>query len=302
MRKYQRPSTGLLEKTRPIGNKHRQIIRLGGQIANRDFYNPKYRIPLALGQLADGRYAYFDLAKLPHMLIAGRTGCGKSVFIQSIIMSLFYRFAPTECKTLIIDTKDVDYNLWDDTPHMITPVIHDANAGINALKWVVEEIDARYERLEKARVRTIVDYNQATASPMPYLVVIVDELADLMAESKYETETCVQQIAQKARAVGIHLILATGRPDAEIITGRIKAVLPTRAVFQARNPLESIMMLGEKGAENLLSCGDMLFSDAGRTPVRIQPAFVSDDEIAVVADHLCTQGRPDYIDGITDEE
>ena len=284
-----------------IDNESKQNIRVGGLIADAEFENPDRQIPLALGVGADGAPVYIDLKKKQNLLIAGRTGTGKSVFMQSIVMSLVYRFAPDECKLMIIDTKGFDFGSWDDIPHLITPVITDAEASINALKWVLREIDRRYDLFESAAAQTIEVYNKTATTRMPYIVVIVDEIADLMLTSKHDTEVCVQRIAQKARAAGIHLIVATQRHEANTITGVIKARFPNRISLRARDKVESMMILGQAGAENLLPCGDMLFSDAGRAPVRIHPAFIADDEITAVADHLRKQGGAEYVAGVTDD-
>lgn len=277
---------------------------------------------------------YFDLAKMPHVLIAGRTGSGKSVFVQSIIMSILYHFTPDKCKLMIVDPKGVDFTLWDDIPHLITPVMKDANEAVNGLKWSVREMEERYKRLQMLGVQNIEGYNEAIAkkraagevltrqvavgtdpetgelefetqeidmSDMPYLVIIIDEVADLMTIARKDVELCVQRLAQKARAAGIHLVMATQRPDATTITGVIKANFPTRISFQARSNIDSMTTLGEKGAENLLACGDMLFSEAGRVPVRIHGAFIENTEINQIADFLKAQGEPEYVAGIVDD-
>ena len=314
-------------------NLKRQMVRFRGLIDNDTFRTSKYKIPLALGVDIGGNPMYFDLAKMPHVLIAGRTGSGKSVFVQSIIMSILYRYTPDKCKLMIVDPKGVDFTLWDNIPHLVTPVMKDANEAVNGLKWSVREMDERYKRLQMLGVQNIVGYNEAVAkkraagekltrqvpvgtdeetgemlfetqevdlSDMPYLVIIVDEVADLMTVARKDVELCLQRIAQKARAAGIHLVMATQRPDATTITGVIKANFPMRISFQARSNIDSMTTLGEKGAENLLACGDMLFSEAGRAPVRIHGAFIENTEINRVADFLRAQGAPEYVAGITD--
>jgi S-DNA-T family DNA segregation ATPase FtsK/SpoIIIE len=279
---------------------------------------------------------YFDLAKMPHMLIAGRTGTGKSVFVQSIITSIVYHFTPDKCKLMIIDPKGVDFGFWDDIPHLITPIVKlDPVPAVNALKWAVREMDDRYKQLQMFNAQNIEQYNEAVAakreagevvtrqvavgtdpetgeleyetqevdlSDMPFIVIIIDEVADLMGVARKEVEACVQRIAQKARAAGIHLVMATQRPDATIITGVIKANFPTRISFQARSMIDSMTSLGEKGAENLLDKGDMLFSEAGRLPVRIHAALIDNDELQRIGDFLRSQGEPDYVDGVVDAE
>lgn len=327
------PSTQLIGVE--MVNLNRQTVRFQSLVDNDTFINSKYRIPLALGVDIGGNPMYFDLAKMPHVLIAGRTGSGKSVFVQSIIMSILYHFTPDKCKLMIVDPKGVDFTLWDNIPHLITPVLTDANASVNALKWSVREMEERYKKLQLMGVQNIEGYNQVVAkkrdsgeimtrqvavgtneetgelefetqeidlSDMPYLVIIIDEVADLMSVARKDVEACVQRLAQKARAAGIHLVAATQRPDTSVITGVIKANFPTRISFQARSAIDSMTTLGEKGAEQLLSCGDMLFSEAGRVPVRIHGAFIENTEINRVADFLRSQGEPVYVAGISDAE
>ncbi|MCL2748817.1 MAG: FtsK/SpoIIIE domain-containing protein [Alphaproteobacteria bacterium] len=314
-------------------NLNRAILRFQSLITSSDFINSKYRIPLALGVDIGGHPVYFDLAKMPHALIAGRTGSGKSVFVQSIIMSIVYHFTPDKCKLIIIDPKGVDFTLWQDIPHLITPVVSDANMAVNSLKWAVREMEDRYKKLKDLGAQNLEGYNEAvqklrdrgekltkqaivgtdpeTGAPefeeqevdlsdMPYLVIIVDEVADLMSVARKEVEACVQRLAQKARAAGMHIVAATQRPDTSVITGVIKANFPTRISFQARSNIDSMTTLGEKGAEQLLGYGDMLFSEAGRVPVRIHGAWIENKEINKVADFLRAQASPEYIEGIGD--
>ncbi len=329
-----------IPKTQLIGvemvNLNPQTVRYQTLIDNDTFINSKYRIPLALGVDIGGNPMYFDLAKMPHMLIAGRTGSGKSVFVQSIITSIVYHFTPDKCKLIIIDPKGVDFGFWDDIPHLITPIVKlDAGAAVNALKWAVREMEDRYKQMQFLNARNIESYNEIAAekrengevmtrqvavgtdeetgelffedqevdlSDLPYIVIIIDEVADLMSLARKEVEACVQRIAQKARAAGIHLVMATQRPDATTITGVIKANFPTRVSFQARSVIDSMTTLGEKGAEQLLSCGDMLFSEAGRVPVRIHGAFISDEELNKIGNFLRKQCAPDYVSGVTEGE
>ena len=317
-------------------NLNRQTVRYRGLIDNQVFVESKYKIPLALGVDIGGNPMYFDLAKMPHMLIAGRTGSGKSVFVQSIITSIVYHFTPDKCKLMIIDPKGVDFGFWDEIPHLITPIVKlDPAAAVNALKWAVREMVERYKQLQVLNARNIESYNEIAAqkraagekltkqvavgtdeetgellfetqeidlSDMSYIVIIIDEVADLMSLARKEVEACVQRIAQKARAAGIHLVMATQRPDATTITGVIKANFPTRVSFQARSRIDSATTLGEGGAEQLLSCGDMLFSEAGRVPVRIHGAFIDDSELTRVGNFLRAQGEPEYASGVTDGE
>ncbi len=321
----------VIPKTNYIGiemvNLTRQELRFQNLVTNPGFVNSKYKIPLALGVNIGGNPMYFDLAKMPHLMIAGRTGSGKSVFVQSIIMSILYKFTPDKCKLVIVDPKGVDFTLWEKIPHLMTEVLTDSVSSVNALKWSVREMEDRYKKLQDFGVQNIEGYNEAVAiqrksgkpktkpvavgtnpetgeleyemkeldlSDMPYLVIIIDEVADLMSVARKDVEACVQRLAQKARAAGIHLVMATQRPSADVITGVIKANFPTRISFQARSNFDSITTLGEKGAEQLLSCGDMLFSEAGMTPVRIHGALIINTEINKVADFLRAQGEPEF--------
>ncbi len=316
-------------------NVDRKIVRYQTLMSNPSFVNSRYAIPLALGVNISGEAMYYDLAKMPHMLVAGRTGSGKSVFVQSIITSIVYHFTPDKCKLMIIDPKAVDFAAWDNVPHLITPVVTDATEAVNALKWSVRDMEDRYQKLKKMGVRNIGEYNEKVAklresgevmteqvvvgtdpetgefefetkavdlSDMAYLVIIIDEVADLMTIARKDVEMCVQRLAQKARAAGIHLVMATQRPSADVITGVIKANFPTRISFQARSAIDSMTTLGEKGAEQLLPQGDMLFSEAGRAPVRIHAALVDNEEVNRVADFLREQGEPEYAEGVTNEE
>ena len=317
-------------------NVTRQTVRYRGLMEDDAFVYTKYKIPLALGVNIGGNPMYFDLAKMPHMLIAGRTGSGKSVFVQSIITSIVYHFTPDKCKLMIIDPKGVDFGFWDDIPHLITPIVKlDPAAAVNALKWAVREMEERYKQLQVLNARNIESYNEIAAekrakgerltkqvavgtdeetgellfetqeidlADIPYIVIVIDEVADLMSLARKDVEACVQRIAQKARAAGIHLVMATQRPDATTITGVIKANFPTRVSFQARSRIDSVTCLGEGGAEQLLACGDMLFSEAGRVPVRIHGAFIDDSELTKIGNFLRSQGAPEYVDGVTDAE
>lgn len=329
-----------IPRTQLIGvemvNLTRQTVRYRGLLDNPLFIESKYKIPLALGVDIGGNPMYFDLAKMPHMLVAGRTGSGKSVFVQSIITSIVYHFTPDKCKLIIIDPKGVDFGFWDDIPHLITPIVKlEPEPAVNALKWAVREMEERYKQLQVLNARNIETYNEIAAqkrkngekltkqvavgtdeetgellfetqeidlSDMPYMVIIIDEVADLMSLARKEVEACVQRIAQKARAAGIHLVMATQRPDATTITGVIKANFPTRISFQARSRIDSVTCLGEGGAEQLLAMGDMLFSEAGRVPVRIHGAFIDDKELSKIGNFLRTQGEPEYAEGVTESD
>ena len=328
------PSTQLIGVE--MANLKRETVRFQELVADERFVESKFKIPLALGVDIGGNPMYFDLAKMPHMLIAGRTGSGKSVFVQSIITSIVYHFTPDKCKLIIIDPKGSDFGFWDDIPHLITPIVkNNPEASVNALKWAVREMDDRYKQLQLVNARNIETYNEIMAekrdrgetitkqvavgtdeetgellfetqevdmSDMPYIVIIIDEVADLMSLARKDVEACVQRIAQKARAAGIHLVMATQRPDTTVITGTIKSNFPTRVSFQARSTIDSMTTLGEKGAEQLLAMGDMLFSDAGRVPVRIHGAFISDDELKKIGNFLRSQAEPDYVSGVIESE
>lgn len=326
----------LVPRTRYIGvemvNPNRQFVYFQSLVNNDDFIESKMAIPLALGVEISGRPFYADLAKMPHVLIAGRTGSGKSVFVQSIITSIVYHSRPDEVKMVIVDPKGVDFNKWKDIPHLITPIVTEAVSAVNVLKWAVREMEDRYKHLKMVEAQNISDYNsmveklsakgktikrkvpagtndfgeieyeveEVQLEKMPYVVLIMDEIADLMQQARKEVEACVQRITQKARAAGIHLVAATQRPDTSVITGVIKSNLPTRISFQARSYIDSMTTLGERGAEMLLSQGDMLYSESGKPPIRIHGAFIQDREIDKIARFLRSQCTPDYVDGITD--
>ena len=317
-----------------IANVNPHVVRFRDLVENDVFVNSKYKIPLGLGVNIGGEPMYFDLAKMPHMLVAGRTGSGKSVFVQSIITSIVYHFTPDKCKLIIIDPKGVDFGFWDDIPHLITPIVKlEPEPAVNALKWAVREMEARYKQLQLLNAQNIEQYNAAAAkkrengetltrqvavgtdeetgellfetqevdlSDMPYIVIVIDEVADLMSVARKDVEACVQRIAQKARAAGIHLIMATQRPSADVITGVIKANFPTRLSFQASSVIDSMTTLGTKGAEQLLGRGDMLFSEGGKAPVRIHAALIDNDELERIGDFLRSQGEPEYDSGVTE--
>ena len=324
----------LVPRTRYIGvemvNPNRQFVYYQTLIASPEFTESKMSIPLALGVEISGRPFYADLARMPHVLIAGRTGSGKSVFVQSIITSIVYHAKPDEIKLVIVDPKGVDFNKWKDIPHLITPIVTDASAAVNVLKWSVREMEDRYKKLQSVEAQNIADYNslvdkmnakgktikkkvpvgtnedgeieyemrEVAMEKMPYVVLIMDEIADLMQQARKEVEACVQRITQKARASGIHLVAATQRPDTSVITGVIKSNLPTRISFQARSYIDSMTTLGERGAEMLLAQGDMLYSESGKQPIRIHGAFVSDREIDKIAKFLRTQQTAEYAEGV----
>ena len=267
-------SFGANEINVQIPKETRQMVFLDKLLKTKEFKNTDAVLPIILGVDTFGEIMIADLRKLPHMLVAGRTGSGKSVLFNSILNSLKSAVPASECKFIIIDPKGVDYDIWDSDKHLLEPVIKcDVDAATKKLQEVTELIDERYQKLQDNKVKNVEEYKKKTnKKDMPYIVVVIDEVADLMTCAKKQTELCVQYVDQKARAVGIHLIIGTQRPDA--LSGIIKANMPTRVSFQARTSVNSMQMLGEKGAENLLPNADILFSDAGRIPVRIHTPYV----------------------------
>ena len=292
-------------------------------------------LPLILGKNIGGVPTYADLAKMPHLLVAGTTGSGKSVAINTMILSLLYRFTPAECRLILVDPKMVELSIYDGIPHLLTPVVTSPAKAVVALKWAVREMEDRYRAMSQLGVRNIEGFNQKLLqaakdgqrltrrvqtgfdpetgkpiieeqdfdlTPIPYIVMIVDEMSDLMGQCGKEAEPAILRLAQMARAVGIHLILATQRPSVDVITGLIKANFPTRISFQVTNKIDSRTILDEQGAEQLLGRGDMLYRPAGSKPIRLHGPFVSDDDVAKVVKHLREQGEPVYVDAVVAEE
>ena len=235
---------------------------------------------------------------MPHLLIAGTTGSGKSVCINTIILSLLYRHTPEKCKFILIDPKMLELSTYEGIPHLLCPVITEAKKAASVLGWVVKEMESRYRLMTKEGVRNIDGYNTKHKLPMPYIVVVVDEMSDLMLVAGKEIENYIQKLSQMARAAGIHIIMATQRPSVDVITGTIKANFPTRISFQVTSKIDSRTILGEQGAEQLLGKGDMLFMSSANRIVRIHAPFVSDDEIEKINNSLRTQAEPEYIDEI----
>ena len=318
-----------------LPNDRREIVVLREMIESPDFEETDARLALALGKNIGGEPIIVDLARMPHLLIAGTTGSGKSVGINTMILSLLYRLSPDQCKFIMIDPKMLELSVYDGIPHLLAPVVTDPKKAVVALKWTVREMEERYKRMSKLGVRDIKGYNsrilhaeakgevltrtvqtgfdRATGraiyeqeemdyDTMPHIVVIVDEMADLMMVAGKDIEAAVQRLAQMARAAGIHLITATQRPSVDVITGTIKANFPTRVSFQVTSKIDSRTILGEQGAEQLLGSGDMLYMAGGGRIMRVHGPFVADDEVEKVVRHLKKQGTPAYLDAVTDEE
>ena len=316
-----------------LPNENREKVLLREILASRDFGDGQQKLPLALGKDIAGEPVVANLAKMPHLLIAGTTGSGKSVAINTMILSLLYKLTPAECRMIMIDPKMLELSVYDGIPHLLSPVVTDPKKAVVALKWVVGEMEERYRKMSKMGVRNIEGYNSRvkdaldkdemfsrtvqtgfdddTGEPVfeteeimpeaiPYIVVVVDEMADLMMVAGKEIEACIQRLAQMARASGIHLIMATQRPSVDVITGTIKANFPTRISFQVTSKIDSRTILGEQGAEQLLGMGDMLYMAGGSKITRVHGPFVSDEEVEEIVNHLKTFGPPDYMSGVVD--
>ncbi|MEZ5812429.1 MAG: DNA translocase FtsK [Rhizobiaceae bacterium] len=318
-----------------LPNATRETVFLRELLASRDYENMKAKLGLTLGKTINGEAVIADLAKMPHLLVAGTTGSGKSVAINTMILSLLYRLRPEECRLIMIDPKMLELSVYDGIPHLLTPVVTDPKKAVVALKWTVREMEDRYRKMSKLGVRNIDGFNQRVRqaekkgerisrtvqtgfdretgeaiyeteeldlTAMPYIVVIIDEMADLMMVAGKDIEGAVQRLAQMARAAGIHVIMATQRPSVDVITGTIKANFPTRISFQVTSKIDSRTILGEQGAEQLLGMGDMLYMAGGGRIQRVHGPFVSDDEVEKVVAHLKLQGVPQYLDAITEDD
>ena len=314
-----------------IPNQRREIVMLRSLIESKEYADPDLKLPIILGKGIDGEPVVADLTKMPHLLIAGTTGSGKSVGINTMILSLLYRLTPEQCRMIMIDPKVLELSIYDNIPHLLTPVVTESKKAVAVLKWVVSEMEERYKLMSAVGVRNVTGYNAKikeainsgavlervlqtgfdadTGEPVfertpiekvqfPYIVVVVDEMADLMIVSGKEIESSIQRLSQMARAAGIHIIMATQRPSVDVITGVIKANFPTRVSFSVTSKIDSRTILGEQGAEQLLGMGDMLYMVSGGRIKRVHGAFVSDNEVQDVVNHLKMQGRPDYIEGI----
>src|SRR5579862_8463914 len=318
-----------------LPNPTREKVFLRELLASRDYGDTTHRLPLCLGKSIGGESVLVDLARMPHLLIAGTTGSGKSVAINTMILSLLYRLHPDQCRLIMVDPKMLELSVYDGIPHLLTPVVTDPRKAVVALKWAVREMEERYKKMSKLGVRNIDGYNARVAEangkgekltrtvhtgynrdtgeaiyehedldlePLPYIVVIVDEMADLMMVAGKDIEGAVQRLAQMARAAGLHVILATQRPSVDVITGTIKANFPTRISFQVTSKIDSRTILGEMGAEQLLGQGDMLYMAGGGRISRVHGPFVSDEEVEKVVRHLKAQGTPEYLEAVTAEE
>ena len=281
-----------------LPNNIRENVYLSEILSNADFKKKEIKLPIALGKNISGKPVVGDLASMPHLLIAGTTGSGKSVCINTIILSLLYRHTPDKCKFILIDPKMLELSTYEGIPHLLCPVITEAKKAASVLGWVVKEMESRYRLMTKEGVRNIDGYNSKHKLPMPYIVVVVDEMSDLMLVAGKEIENYIQKLSQMARAAGIHIIMATQRPSVDVITGTIKANFPTRISFQVTSKIDSRTILGEQGAEQLLGKGDMLYMSSANRIVRIHAPFVSDNEIEKINNFLRVQAEPDYIDEI----
>ena len=283
-----------------LPNNSRENVYLSEILTNSDFKKREIKLPIALGKSISGNPIVGDLSSMPHLLIAGTTGSGKSVCINTIILSLLYRHTPEKCKFILIDPKMLELSTYEGIPHLLCPVITEAKKAASVLGWVVKEMESRYRLMTKEGVRNIDGYNTKHKLPMPYIVVVVDEMSDLMLVAGKEIENYIQKLSQMARAAGIHIIMATQRPSVDVITGTIKANFPTRISFQVTSKIDSRTILGEQGAEQLLGKGDMLYmsSASANRIVRIHAPFVSDNEIEEINNFLRSQAEPDYVDEI----
>ena len=318
-----------------LPNQRRETVFLRELLSSEDFEKSKHRLAIALGKTIGGEPVIVDLARMPHLLVAGTTGSGKSVAINTMILSLLYRLRPEECRLIMVDPKMLELSVYDGIPHLLTPVVTDPKKAVVALKWAVREMEDRYKKMSKVGVRNIDGFNARVAeaaakgqvitrtvqtgydretgeavyekeemdlSPLPFIVVIVDEMADLMMVAGKDIEGAIQRLAQMARAAGIHLIMATQRPSVDVITGTIKANFPTRISFQVTSKIDSRTILGEQGAEQLLGQGDMLYMAGGGRISRVHGPFVTDEEVEKIVSHLKMQGQPEYLDAITSED
>ena len=282
-----------------IPNLKRENVFLSEIISDEKFNKREIKLPIALGKSISGIPIIGDLFSMPHLLIAGTTGSGKSVCINTIILSLLYKYTPEKCNLILIDPKMLELSAYEGIPHLLCPVITEAKKATAALGWAVKEMENRYKLMTSVGVKNIDSYNSKHKKHMPYIVVVVDEMSDLMLIAGKEIENYIQRLSQMARAAGIHIIMATQRPSVDVITGTIKANFPTRISFQVSSKIDSRTILGEQGAEQLLGKGDMLYMSSANRIIRIHGPYVSESEIEKVNSFLRSQGKPDYIDEIT---
>jgi len=282
-----------------IPNSKRENVFLNEIIDHEKFNKREIKLPIALGKSISGVPIIGDLSVMPHLLIAGTTGSGKSVCINTIILSMLYKYTPEKCNLILIDPKMLELSAYEGIPHLLCPVITESKKAAAALGWAVKEMENRYKLMTSVGVKNIDGYNSKNKKHMPYIVVIVDEMSDLMLIASKEIENYVQRLSAMARAAGIHIIMATQRPSVDVITGTIKANFPTKISFQVSSKIDSRTILGEQGAEQLLGKGDMLFMSSANRIVRIHGPYVSEAEIEKINGFLRSQGEPDYIDEIT---
>jgi len=318
-----------------LPNARRETVYLRELLSTRHYEDNRLNLPLALGKDIGGDPVIADLARMPHLLIGGTTGSGKSVAVNTMILSLLYKLPPDRCRFIMIDPKMLELSVYQDIPHLLTPVVTEPRKAIVALKWVVREMEDRYRAMSSLGVRNIAGYNdrltdarrkgqaltrkvqtgidpetrrptfeeeEIDLTPLPFIVVIIDEMADLMLVAGKEIEAAVQRLAQMARAAGIHVVMATQRPSVDVITGTIKANFPTRISFQVTSKIDSRTILGEQGGEQLLGQGDMLYMAGGGRISRVHGPFVSDEEVEKVVRHLKSQGQPQYLEAVTAAE
>ena len=318
-----------------LPNQRRETVYLREMLASQDFAQSSHKLAIALGKTIGGEPVIVDLAKMPHLLVAGTTGSGKSVAINTMVLSLLFRLDPKQCRLIMVDPKMLELSVYDGIPHLLTPVVTDPKKAVVALKWAVREMEDRYRKMSKVGVRNIDGFNarvveaaakgeaitrqvqdgfdpetgdvlyrqeEMSLEALPYIVVVVDEMADLMMVAGKDIEGAIQRLAQMARAAGIHIIMATQRPSVDVITGTIKANFPTRISFQVTSKIDSRTILGEQGAEQLLGQGDMLYMAGGGRISRVHGPFVADAEVEKIVAYLKTQGQPEYLTSITEED
>lgn len=284
-----------------LPNAKRQVVPMDSILETKEFRDSTAKLAFALGKGIDGSIVIVDIAKMPHLLMAGTTGSGKSVAMNTLIVSILKRMTPEECRFIMIDPKQLELAVYADIPHLLAPVVTDSSKAVETLQWAVSEMENRYRLMAKVGVRNIGGYNEQAKERLPYIVVVIDEVADLMMVAGKEVEAAVMRLAQMARAAGIHVIMATQRPSVDVITGTIKANFPTRISFQVASKFDSRTILGEQGAEQLLGMGDMLYMSGGGRMQRVHGAFISDDDIVEFIDEIKLLGKPKYADAFVEK-